>query len=142
MTAVKSFQMAAKKEAGREEHPALEYEFLTPEGDARTVTARFPGDGALMLLIAASGGEDGMAAATELFALLAETFDEADMAFLKKSYRSAILDTDMLMDLVMDMVERWSSFPTQPPSDSSPKRPSTGTKSTGRAPGKGSTRSS
>lgn len=141
MTAVKSFQMAVKKEAGEEEQEPLTYEFVEADGSAREIVARYPGEGALMLLLASVGDDENVGAASELFALLAEAFSKSDMAFLKKAYRSGAIETETLMDLVMDMVERWSAFPTQQQSGSSGKQPSTGAKSTGRAPGAGSTRS-
>lgn len=51
------------------------------------------------------------------------------------------IDTDTLTDIFEWLQEEWTDFPTESPSASSRRRPTSGKSSTGRSPGKGSTAS-
>lgn len=51
------------------------------------------------------------------------------------------VDIEMLGEIIAWLVEQWQDFPTQQPSASSRSEKRTGQRSTGRSPGKGSTRS-
>jgi hypothetical protein len=51
------------------------------------------------------------------------------------------VDIEMLAGIIEWLVEQWQDFPTPPPSASSRSAKPTGPRSTGRSPGKGSTRS-
>lgn len=144
MGAVETFQLGAKKAYAAEGEPIfedLEYDFLDDRGNKRTVVAHFPGESAISMLVITTGTGDGMATISEIFGFLQQSLKSSDYTFIRASYRKGILDGEVLMQLVSSMIEKWSTFPTEPPSGSSPKAPPTGTTSTGRAPGKGSTRS-
>lgn len=143
MSAVRSFQMAATEaiEQRAEEYEPLEYEFvdiIDGKKTTRSVVATYPGDGAMALL-------QGRAADNptgELFSFLSRVLKHSDFRFIEQGFAKDKIALEHIMAMVQDMVEEWTSFPTQQPSVSTPSRPRTGTRSTGRAPGAGSTRSS
>lgn len=139
MTAARSFQMAAKANATPDdEHKPVSFTLTDANGKDRTLTATYPGDGAIILVAATAAGTDvGAEALNEIFAFIKESFSAADSAFIRSKFRSAEISPELLMDIIGDLMESWTSFPTQPPSASSPKRPSTGTKSTASSAPKG-----
>lgn len=154
MSAPRSFQMAAKSSAKPEnEYEPRTYRFVSavdfvpdPENEGEeipvetVVTANYPGDGVLTLLFAANAPD---ADTSELIGVVLNTlktmFSREDYRFLRKRLADEQVDIGTLMALISDAMEAWTAFPTQPQSDSQPSRRSTGTRSTGRAPGKGST---
>jgi hypothetical protein len=105
--------------------------------------ASMPSDERLFFLAAMAGDEDaGVAAeAAATIDLLKSALPEEEF----KTLRSRLLDPDddvdmeMLQEVIPWLMEEWSGFPTEPSSDSSASQGNSGTKSTGRAPGKGST---
>ncbi len=83
---------------------------------------------------------DEMAAALDIFR---SVLSKADYRILVMRLRDPEdeVDLEMLSEIVEWLVEQWQDFPTQPPSASSRSAKPTGPRSTGRSPGKGSTRS-
>lgn len=139
MSAPKSFQMNAKAAAGKQEYPPQSYELVDEAGEARTVVLNYPGDGSFGQLIAATGPDtEEQEAMSSLYAFMGEAFDHEDNRFIRAKIRSGEMDYDMVFNLVKDAMEVWSTFPTQPSRGSSPSRPRTGTRSTGRSRGVGS----
>jgi hypothetical protein len=110
-----------------------------------TFHATRPTDERLFVVAAATGSEDDSVAAEA--AAVMELFRDIMPADEYKTLRSRMLDPDddvsleMLQDVMIWLMGEWSTFPTKPALDSSGSQGSTGVKSTGRAPGKGSTRS-
>lgn len=141
MSAGKSFTLAAKKKLAPEpngEYDSRSYTFESEAGKKRTIIANYPGDGVMTMLIAASGG--GLANMTaEVFRVVDNSFSREDARYLRQLVANEELTVDQLMEIVKDMVEGWTAFPTQPSSDSEPSPSSTGQRSTGRVRGKGST---
>jgi hypothetical protein len=144
MTAARSFTLAAKAEVEENEHPPISYELIDPDtGDRREVTAHYPGDGRLTLMLATAGSAESadasdMAVAGEMFKVLQHSFDEPDYRFIRKLVADEKLPLDLLAEMMRDMMERWTAFPTKPSSGSASSPRGTGTRSTGRSPGKGS----
>jgi len=99
-----------------------------------------------LFLIAAMAGDEESGAASEAAAVM-EIFRVALPAEEFRTLRSRIKDPDddvnldMLQDVLFWLMGEWSSFPTEPASNSSKSPPATGVKSTGRVRGPGSTRS-
>lgn len=146
MTAARSFKLATLDaiKAERDTYGTVAFDFDTehPDGSVttRTCVAHFPGDGALMLLASSSGADAEMAdSLSAVFALFEQTFSTADYKFIRSKIRSQELPARIALEMIGDMTEAWSGFPTQPSSDSPVSPPSTGTRSTGRAPSKAST---
>jgi len=142
MAAPKSFQLAAKAQVSEKD---AEYEPITltvvdADGEKHDLVAHYPGDGAVTLLMAASSADGGaqMIVGT-IFATLEQTFSAEDYRFIRQRVLSEELTIDMMMEMFQSLIEEWTSFPTQRSSDSPQSPPTTGTRSTGRSPGKGST---
>ena len=151
-TAPKTFhrQVAAKK--AKAERPTNEFmiENMDPveEGEdphADQFHATMPSDERLFVLAAMAGDEDagGAAEAAATMDLLKSTLPEDEFRLLKRRLLDPedIVDMDLLQDILMWLMEEWSTFPTEPASASSASPPSTGARSTGRVRGKGSTHS-
>lgn len=153
MSAPKSFQMAAKsttEERDREYKPrdyvfvsATEFEPLTEkevedgvapyERRKTTVVAHYPGDGVMTLMIASMATDAEQADALgSIFSILEAAFSDQDYRFLRKKLRDEEIDSELLMQMIEDMMDAWLAFPTQPSSGSASRQPSTGTRSTGR----------
>lgn len=83
---------------------------------------------------------DEMSAALELFRAV---LPPAQYQTLMRRLRDPNDEVDIVMlgEIVEWLVEQWQDFPTQPPVASTRSSKSTGVRSTGRSPGKGSTRS-
>ena len=143
MAAPKSFQLAAKAQVSEKD---AEYEPITitlvdGEGEKKELVAHYPGDGALTLLMAASGPDSGpQEIASVTFATLEQTFSEADYRYIRQRVMSQELPVETVMEMFMAFIEEWTSFPTRRSSGSAQSQPTTGTRSTGRSPGKASTR--
>jgi hypothetical protein len=153
--APRSFRRAAKKQ----ERPVVSFtldwvEDLTPEQEAEgvepqvlrtdTFHATKPTDEMLFLTAALMGDEDTVGSeATAVLDLFRDALPYAEFRTLKERIQDPedSVDLDVVQDVLGWLMESWSDFPTVPSSGSSSSPTSTGTKSTGRAPGKGSTRS-
>jgi hypothetical protein len=142
-------QVAAKKSAA----PRPTVEFMIEhseepaEGEEPTADqfhATMPSEERLFLLAALAGDEDsdGAAEAAATMDLLRDALPTAEFRILKRRLGDSedIVDITMLQEILMWLVEEWSTFPTEPSSASSASPPSTGTRSTGRVRGAGSTR--
>jgi hypothetical protein len=152
MTARRSFKMAANKSLDKPEQEDLEYEFEEPvediEGEEaeepqpviRTVIAHYPGDGAVMMLLASAGDDINFTDKLgEVMSFIASSVSSSDMRYIRAGIRSGDIGSEVLLEMMSDMVEQWTTFPTKPSSASGKSPGSTGTRSTGRSPGKGST---
>lgn len=95
---------------------------------------------------AARAGTDLQTQMTRLVDLTQDLMDPVDYERIWSRLRNRQdpLGLDVIMSAVNDLLEKVQDFPTQPLPGSSPasRAPKTGQRSTGRAPGKGSTRSS
>lgn len=155
MTAPRSFQLSVKANAKKTEYEPRPYVFISAtetekvEVDGveverpreRSVTATYPGDGAISLFMAAMGADaDEVDVLATLFSFLESAFNRADYRFLRRMVRDEELEYEQLMELISDMMEGWMAFPTKPASGSTRSPQSTGTPSTGRVRGPGSTR--
>lgn len=156
MSSGRSFMMAAQsateEKAAEYERPV--YEFVDEvvsvdengdeqvERSVRQIETSYPGEGPLALMIASINTDSSENPIGAALAFLDTTMSQADYRFIRKALRENRVDFDMLMDMIQDMVETWSTFPTKPQRGSTRSQPATGTRSTGRAPGSGSTRSS
>lgn len=83
---------------------------------------------------------DEMAAALELFKGVLSKADYRTLITRLRDPKDEV-DLSMLGDITEWLVEQWQDFPTQPQSASSRSAKPTGPRSTGRSPGRGSTRS-
>jgi hypothetical protein len=148
-TAPRAFRRAVadKKSTAR---PVIEFtlESTDEKGEvARSDSfhAKRPTDERLFLLAAMAGDEDagGAEEAAVTLDLLRDILPEPEFKILKARLLDDQddVDMDMLQDVLMWLVEEWASFPTEPSSDSSVSQDASGTKSTGRVRGPGSTRS-
>jgi hypothetical protein len=150
-TPARSFQLSKKKAAARRAENEKTFEPITyrindeDTGEHRDIVAHFPGEGVFTVLVAQAGmaDKDGVALAGSLFTALSKAFTEnGDYDFLRSKVEADELDPLDLMDLVENMVEVWSAFPTQPQSGSTPSQPRTGGRSTGRVPARARTQES
>jgi hypothetical protein len=110
-----------------------------------TFTATRPTDERLFLIAAMAGDEDagGAAEAAAVMDVFKDSLPEDQYRTLRQRIKDPDDDVnlDMLQDVMFWLMGEWSSFPTEPASDSSVSPPSTGARSTGRVRGQGSTRS-
>jgi hypothetical protein len=154
--APRSFRRAAKKQTDR---PVVAFtldwlEDLTDEQIAAgeepevirsdTFHATKPTDERLFLVAALIGDEDAVGSeATAVIELFRDCLPTSEYRTLKDRLGDPndSVDLDVLQEITGWLLEEWTSFPTEPSSGSSTSRTNTGPKSTGRAPGKGSTRS-
>lgn len=155
MTAPRSFQLAVKAKAkpASEYEPrpyifisATETEIVEIDGQEverpkeRTIVAQYPGDGSISLFLAAMGADaEEVDVLATLFSLLENMFNTSDYRFLRKLIRTEELEYENLMELIADAMEGWMAFPTQRASASTRSPQQTGTRSTGRVRGPGST---
>lgn len=141
-TAPKAFRRAVQEKKA-DERPTVAFTLdwvddEDPEKVLRSDTfhATQPTDERMFLLAAMAGDEDAgvtaQAAATmDVFkAALPEQEYQVLRARLKDEKDD--VDLEMLQDVFMWLMGEWSSFPTQPSSDSSTSPPTTGARSTGR----------
>jgi hypothetical protein len=143
-------QVAAKKASAP--RPTVEFMIEHTEGPAEgeepgadQFHATLPSDERMFLLAALAGDEDadGAQEAAATMDLIRDALPEKEFRLLKHrlSDPKDIVDITMLQEILMWLVEEWSSFPTEPSSGSSESPQSTGAPSTGRVRGEGSTRS-
>lgn len=148
-TAPRAFRraVAEKKSTAR---PVVEFTLESTDAEGEVVRsdtfhAKRPTDERLFLLAAMAGDEDadGAQEAAVTLDLLKDILSEAEFKTLKARLLDDTddVDMDMLQDVLMWLVEQWASFPTEPSSDSSVSQGASGTKSTGRVRGPGSTQS-
>lgn len=140
MTARRSFKLATNAAADRG-FPPIELEFEDPDsGEPIVLTANYPGDGTLMLAVSDITDEDsGVNSMSSILSILRGALSDSDYRTLRGWIRSGALDVPTLGDILSDLMEAWTSFPTKPSSGSLQSQPTTGTKSTGRVRGAGST---
>lgn len=132
--ASRTFSLAARAdvEAAKAEYDEIEYTFNDPDAEPiapepgsrakpqppkpRVVTARYPGEGAMVTMAASIGMSDIELSnpAGALFVFLGQVFDKADYKFLRDQVRLSRIDLrGQVMSMVMDMMEEWSGVPTQ-----------------------------
>lgn len=146
-SAPRSFRRAVKKQA---ERPTVTFaldrtddEYNVIESDIFHATQ--PTDERLFLIAAMVGDEDAVGSeATATLELLRDSLPPDEYRTLRRRLADPD-DQDATLEVVQEVIEwlmeQWTAFPTQPSSDSSTSQTPSGTKSTGRAPGRGSTRS-
>jgi hypothetical protein len=155
-SAPRSFRRAARKQ---EKRPVIAFtldwvEDLTEEQEAEGVEpevyrtdvfhATQPTEERMFLVAALIGDEDNMAAeATGLMELLRDILPPAEFRVLKERLADEedSVDMETLQEVLEWLMEKWSTFPTEPSSASSKSPTSSGPKSTGRVRGQGSTHS-
>ncbi len=156
-TAPRSFRRStAKKKEPRQVTPfTLDWvEDLTEEQEAEGVEAKVirsdtfhatqPTDEQMFLIFAMLGDEDRMGSeATAVMDIFRDALPPSEFRTLRSRLADPddSVDTEVLAEVLAWLMERWSTFPTRPSSDSSQSPTSTGTKSTGRVRGAGSTSS-
>lgn len=144
----RTFRRAVAKK--KVERPTITFgvERLNDEGEVLgtdTFHATQPTDERMFFIAALIGNEDNEAgAATALMELLKDSLPKEEWRTFRKRLDDPD-DLDLTLETVEDIVEvlmtEWSGFPTGPSSDSSPSQTPSGTKSTGRVRGEGSTSS-
>jgi len=110
-----------------------------------TYLAVEPSEEQLLAAFAEGGREDATLAdqTAAIFDLFRAALPESDFRRLYKRFKDPEdldVDFEALNDIFEWLLETWADFPTQSPAASSRSRATAGTRSTGRAPGKGSTR--
>jgi hypothetical protein len=154
--APRSFRRAARKQ---EKRPVTAFtldwvEDLTEEQEAEGVEAdvirsdvfhaTMPTEERLFLVAAMLGDEDNVGSeAAGVMDLLRDTLPSSEFRVLKERLADPddSVDMETLQEVLEWLMEKWSTFPTGPSSTSSASPTSTGTKSTGRVRGPGSTHS-
>lgn len=100
-----------------------------------------------LMLVYAQGGNSEASVGDELSAVLRvfkDALPPAQHKVLMARFRDpddVDVDSEALMEIFGFLMEQWQDFPTQSPPVSSASPEKTGVRSTGRAPGRGSTRS-
>lgn len=137
----------------RAEAPVIAFYLKTTEGtdeNGEEIIYRYdefhaskPLDDKLVLLLANAARRDATLAdeAAAIFDLFKSVLPANEYRILQRRFeddRDMGVDYDMLGQVVEWLMEQWQDFPTQQPAASSSSRGSSGTKSTGRARGKGS----
>jgi hypothetical protein len=141
LSAPKSFQLAVKEGTQAADAPQpVSFELTDADGGAQPFTANFPPEGELLLFMAAQSddSEDADRAAAVL-SLLKSMFPAEEYQLLRGYLRSGALETERLSEILEWIIEQWSGFPTKPAGGSSGSPARTGTRSTGRVRGTGST---
>lgn len=154
----RSFKLSKpkSKEERDQEYPPLTYVFTDDEpadgwpvdedGEPiiaeRTLTAHYPGAGVFDVLLA----QTGMARVSELeiagsvFAALKQTFvDDGDYDYIRGKIETEELEVSQLVELIEDMIEKWTAFPTKRSSASTRSQRRSGGRSRGPVPSGAST---
>lgn len=147
-TAPRSFRRAAKKQVDRPV-TAFTLDWVDDEDETKvlrtdTFHATMPTDERLFIVAAMVGDEDNEAgAATAVMELLKDSLPAAEYKVLRARLMDPddSVDMDTLSEVLEWLMEKWSTFPTEQSAGSSGSPTSSGTKSTGRVRGQGSTRS-
>jgi hypothetical protein len=136
----------------KQERPVVEFVLTTLDAEDEEKVLRqdlfhatAPTEESLFLLAAAAGDEDGgvTSEAAAVLGVFRQALPEKEFRVLRERLKDPEDDVDiaMLQDVFAWLMEEWAGFPTVPSSDSPVSPPKTGTRSTGRAPGRGSTHS-
>jgi hypothetical protein len=148
MAAPHAFRRQVEKKTEKAPPIAFMLETTDEEGNvvrSDTMEAIRPTEERIFLFVAALGGEDVNFAdeAAAILALFRDVLRPTDFSVLRErlSDENDEVDLTMLREIMEWLVAQWADFPTQPSSGSSESPTPIGTTSTGRAPGKGSTRS-
>lgn len=152
-TPMKSFKASAveAQTPDRAKLTPLPFEFETRDGTKHEFLATFPADGDLFVFTAAQGiDSDDAERAGSMLGLIEGMFPTEKYRLLRSLLRSKgglppEMSTEVFSSIFEYLMETWneqagSAFPTQPPADSATSPRAIGGRSTGRAPGKGSTR--
>lgn len=108
--------------------------------ETRTIDFRYPGDGAAMLLVAATGEDmDETEIISSLFKFLSRCISQEDNRFLRAQLGAGEIEAEDLSNMIGHVMEQWNGFPTRLNADSPQSPPSPGGSSTGRVVGPGST---
>jgi hypothetical protein len=141
-TAPRAFRRSVEKKK-TQERPTVAFtlDWVDDEDESNvlrsdTFHATMPSDERLFIVAAMAGNEDsqGTSEAAAVMDMLKDALPLPEFRTLKQR----LLDPDddvnleMLQDVMYWLMEEWASFPTQPASDSSGSKASTGVKSTGR----------
>lgn len=108
-------------------------------------TATRPSDDQMLISLVQGGRTDAPTA--DRVAVIFDFFryvlppNEHRILMARVKDRNDEIDTDMLTEIFEWLQEEWSDFPTESPSDSSRRLQASGKSSTGRSPGRGSSRS-
>lgn len=150
---MKSFKAstAEAQSADRPNLTPLDFEFETRDGVKHEFHAVFPDDGDLFIFTAAQGVDsDEAEKAGSMLGLVEGMFSADEYRKLRGFLRSKggakpEMTTTVFGDIFSWLMEQWNeqagaAFPTQPPAGSATSQRAIGGRSTGRAPGKGSTR--
>lgn len=138
-TPMKSFSTAAMEAATDEEAPPLSF---AVEGDwgREEFTANRPSDGSLMLFAAFTVEDvEQREQMYELMRLYEKVLGKDGFRRMRDLVDDSRVSPLGLLEIFQWLMEEWTAFPTQPPRGSSTSPRGTGGRSTGRAPGKGST---
>lgn len=140
-TKYKDFQIAQKQSAAAKKKQELSETFTI--GGEGPYTMYMPDQNQLSILMAAMAGDDEVDGMGVFFEFLANVFDEDSYRLLRRRImdRTDPLGVSELMEVVTSQVKEWTGFLSAQSSGSGSSPQSAGKKSTGRAPGKGSTRS-
>lgn len=122
-------------------------EIIYEQTFSEAYTFNRPTDGRLLLMVSSFGASGNMVdKAGEIFATLEAMLSPQDFRKLRARVDGppeVQLEVEVLGELIITLIEEWGEgFPTQPSSGSSGAPQPTGGRSTGRSPGRGSTRSS
>lgn len=144
---MKQFQAAARQSSGGEE--ILQFEIpVSEDGDLEAFTVRLPSTGQISLVVA-SMDEGGVEMLASVYNFMRGLMEEDDY----KRFRRLVADGTVSLELLVGgdelneqgiiewIIEQTASRPTKAPSDYLPSQKTGGQRSTGRSPGKGSTRS-
>lgn len=151
MAAARSFVQQVAKKAGLER--VVEFTLGTTDGEVDEegepvytesvdFHAAMPSEESLFLIAALAGSDDASAAqeAAAIMDIFREALPEEEFTTLKKRLRTGLTSLSTLQEVMAFLMEEWSGFPTEPQSASVSSPGRTGTKSSGRVRGPGSTR--
>lgn len=150
-TAAQGFRRRVKDRVSKEREPIPFFIEVTDEDEAGNeivvsrddFTATAPTEEQLMLMMA-YGGNSEATVADEVNAIISffkDVLSDKDYRRLVKRLRDpqdVDVDSELITEIFEMLMEKWQDFPTASPAASSGSRASTGTRSTGRARGKGS----
>jgi hypothetical protein len=148
MAAPHAFRRQVEKRA--EKSPPITFVLETTDENDEVVRsdvmeAKRPSEERIFLFVASIGGEDTNFAdeAAAILSLFRDILRPADYSVLRERLADDDdeVDLQMLREIIEWLVSQWADFPTKPSSVSSESPTPIGQSSTGRSPGKGSTRS-
>lgn len=143
MSEARSFKLAAKSAAGVKVYKPVPFDLQQADGTVRRVEANYPGDGSFILLMAVNSPDASSAEYLgTLMSFVGKMFSREDYRYIRERISDEELDISQLGEIIWAAMEEWgetSDFPTKPDSGSSTSPQPTGTSSTGRVRGPGST---